>query len=430
MASVTIGVNVTPTFGSFGANSWLVYALSGADAASLGTALSEDGATEQFFRSLSLFYSGVPGHIIISLALTPTSQASDPGPDFSTQMEEHGTILFTSSDGGSVEVQIANDFIEPYGWSPSNAADVAAFTNNLIALTDRSLTIVFDDNANIAPSFTDDTGDDQDWTQNTAITPITVPEADGEPAPTYAPVGTLPAGILFNDTTRVISGTPTAVGSGTITIRATNAGGTADWTVDYTTAAALVAPSFVGGNGDAQNWTVGTAIASVAIPQATGVPDPTYSQIGTAPAGIIVTLPTSGADGAITGTPTVVGSGTIRIGASNSEGVVNWTVTYTITVLPAAPAFADNTGDAQSWFTNVTIANITVPAATGSPLPTYEVVGNLPAGIAFDTATRVFWHPDSRRFRHPLDSRHQQSRQRQLDCGIHNGQPADTFRFG
>ena len=89
-----------------------------------------------------------------------------------------------------------------------------------------------------APAFADDTGDDQDWTQNSAITSITVPVATGHPTPTYAVQGALPAGISFDADTRVISGTPTATGSGTITIRATNSEGTADWTVDYTTTAA------------------------------------------------------------------------------------------------------------------------------------------------------------------------------------------------
>ena len=90
-----------------------------------------------------------------------------------------------------------------------------------------------------APAFVDDTGDDQDWTQDEAITSITVPAASGTPTPTYAAVGSLPAGISFNTTTRVISGTPTAVGSGTITIRATNSEGNDDWTVDYATTAAV-----------------------------------------------------------------------------------------------------------------------------------------------------------------------------------------------
>ena len=87
-----------------------------------------------------------------------------------------------------------------------------------------------------APAFADDTGNAQVWSHNVAITDVTVPAATGNPPPTYAAVGTLPAGIAFNTTTRVLSGTPTVVGSGTITIRATNSEGMADWTVDYTTA--------------------------------------------------------------------------------------------------------------------------------------------------------------------------------------------------
>ena len=86
-----------------------------------------------------------------------------------------------------------------------------------------------------APSFIDDTGDAQNWTQNDAITPLVVPAANGNPVPAYAVVGALPTGIAFAVATRTISGTPTVIGSGTITIRATNSEGTADWTVDYAT---------------------------------------------------------------------------------------------------------------------------------------------------------------------------------------------------
>ena len=89
-----------------------------------------------------------------------------------------------------------------------------------------------------APAFADDTGDAQTWTRNTAITPITVPEATGDPVPTYAAVD-LPSGITFDAGTRVISGTPTTAGFGTVTITATNSAGTDDWTVAYTIEVAL-----------------------------------------------------------------------------------------------------------------------------------------------------------------------------------------------
>ena len=137
------------------------------------------------------------------------------------------------------------DMMEPYQWFPTNSAEVIAFANHVRGLTDNNATLTLtDDPAAVAPSFADDTGDAQTWEMGTAITAITVPEADGTPAPTYAVEGSLPAGIAFDTATRVISGTPTAVGSGTITIRATNSAGDADWTVAYTTSApAATAPA-------------------------------------------------------------------------------------------------------------------------------------------------------------------------------------------
>ena len=236
----------------------------------------------------------------------------------------------------------------------------------------------------VAPSFTDSTGDDQDWVQGTAITSITVPTASGTPTPTYAVEGSLPAGIAFNTTTRVISGTPTAVGSGTITIRASNSEGNADWTVDYATTAALAAPSFADDTGDDQSWTVNAAITDITVPAADGNPTPTYAVQGSLPAGISFNTTTR----VISGTPTAAGSGTITIRASNSEGNDDWTVDYTTSTQTIAPNFADDTGDAQSWTQNTAITRITVPAATGTPTPSYAVQGSLPAGIQFNTSNR------------------------------------------
>ena len=87
----------------------------------------------------------------------------------------------------------------------------------------------------VAPAFADDTGNAQSWTVRVAITDIQVPAATGTPIPTYAVVGSLPAGIIFDPATRVISGIPADATSGSITIRATNGGGFDDWTVAYAT---------------------------------------------------------------------------------------------------------------------------------------------------------------------------------------------------
>jgi len=61
------------------------------------------------------------------------------------------------------------------------------------------------------PTLTGGPGD-QEWNIESAITPATLPEATGGNAPlTYALTPALPAGLSFNDETRVISGTPTAI---------------------------------------------------------------------------------------------------------------------------------------------------------------------------------------------------------------------------
>ena len=94
-----------------------------------------------------------------------------------------------------------------------------------------------------APNFADDTGDPVTWEQNTAIAVITVPAATGNPKPTYAAQGALPAGVTYtapgasDDNGGTIRGTSTALGSGTITIRATNTQGSDDWTLAFTTRA-------------------------------------------------------------------------------------------------------------------------------------------------------------------------------------------------
>ena len=94
-----------------------------------------------------------------------------------------------------------------------------------------------------APVFAAPVGVAQEYIVNEAITVVSVPEATGDPTPTYAVVGVLPAGISFEATARTLSGTPTEVGSGVITIRATNSEGEADWTVNYNIAAAAAPPA-------------------------------------------------------------------------------------------------------------------------------------------------------------------------------------------
>ena len=207
----------------------------------------------------------------------------------------------------------------------------------------------------VAPSFTDDTGDAISGTAGTAIANVTVPAADGTPAPTYAASG-LPGGLSFDTTTRVLSGTPTAAGSGTITVTATNSEGSADWTVAYAFVAAAVAPSWTDDTGDAISGTAGTAIANVTVPAVdAGTPAPTYAVVGSLPSGLSFNTGTR----VLSGTPAAASSGTIRIRATNTAGTDDWTVDYAFTLPDAsAPSIAIRAVAAGDEGTTVTLSAI------------------------------------------------------------------------
>ena len=320
----------------------------------------------------------------VSLASDATEPVQQETDDLTDAFEASGCIRLTGSPG-SVDIAVGNDASEPYQWEPSNLQEVTDFFNALSNTAGtEAATITIRDFTPAAPAFADDTGDTITGTVGEAITAVTVPEATGGPAPTYAAVGNLPAGLAFNDTTRVMSGTPTAAGSGTIRIRATNSEGTADWTVAYTFTVALSETAFADDTGDAITGTANTPIAQVTVPEATGNPSPTYAVVGSLPGGLAFNTTTR----VLSGTPTAAGSGTIRVRATNSEGTADWTVAYTFTVSLSAPAFAHDTGTPVTCSRGTAIVPVTVPAATGVPAPSNTVVGSLPAGFAFDAATR------------------------------------------
>ena len=309
--------------------------------------------TPSYLTNVILFIHGAFG---ISFEATDTF-TSNARRDLRASFEATGVIILQAGER-TLRVTGFGDATEPYSWTPSNSDEVIAFHNDY---NNEDISITFDDDPAAAPSFDDDTGSAQSWTVGTAITAITVPAADGTPTPTYAAVGALPAGLSFNATTRVLSGTPTAAGSGTITIRATNSAGMDDWTVAYTTVAALVAPAFVDDTGDAQDWTVGTAITEITVPVATGNPTPTYAAVGALPGGISFNATTR----ALSGTPTVVGSGTITIRATNSAGTDDWTVAYT--TVAAVPLLAlSDFDDAGLDLVAAALLEASAPGSSGS----------------------------------------------------------------
>ena len=123
----------------------------------------------------------------------------------------------------------------------------------------------------------------------------------------------------------VISGTPTATGTASVTVRANNSGSTADRTFTFTVNPALPVFSDATVNSSAR---VGIAYSDGVSASETA----SYSVFsGALPGGL--SLNTS--SGAITGTPTTPGTFTFVIRATNVTGSTN-TGTLTITVISAA----------------------------------------------------------------------------------------------
>ena len=127
----------------------LAWAEIGANLA-LGTTLSVDGQTELFFQRFALRRNNGAvssrGQVTLQLNATSTGVGQVDGPEFSDQMEASGTITIRGSDDETIVLSGIGDATEPYQWMPANASAVAAFADRILGLTDRTLTITFNDN--------------------------------------------------------------------------------------------------------------------------------------------------------------------------------------------------------------------------------------------------------------------------------------------
>ena len=223
---------------------------------------------------------------------------------------------------------------------------------------------------------------DASLTRNAQMDAITMPQLVGAPAGTVYACAGLPSGLVFAADTRQITGTPTDLGEVTVTYSATVGGDTFSRTFVLTVvSAALVA--------NAQRdilMVQGVAYTGVGLNRAvegTGTAPYTYtldnSQL---PVGVNFDAETV----SLVGTPTEAGSfRDVQLVIADSL----WqtvTLTFDITVSPTTPVTLVPIPSIQAQV-GVAINVHLDPALGGVVNYTYEARG-LPAGLAFDPATR------------------------------------------
>jgi len=160
-------------------------------------------------------------------------------------------------------------------------------------------------------------------------------------SPTSYAATSLPTGLIVNTSTGLISGTPTGAGTSTVTVSATNSGGTGSASLTLTIdPAAPVITSATSASG---------AVGSAFSYQIAATNSPTSYAATGLPTGLAVNTST----GLVSGTPTISGTSSVTIGATNASGTGSATLTlsiastsYSVTISWTASPSPDAAGNA------------------------------------------------------------------------------------
>jgi hypothetical protein len=178
----------------------------------------------------------------------------------------------------------------------------------------------------------------------------------------------LPPGLTLNPSTGAITGTPTAAGSYTATIRATDSGGNTALSnaITWTVAAAAVPVGF-SGSVPAQTGTAGTVSTTLALAgyfSGSLTPFSYAVASGALPAGLAL----SSSTGQITGTPTTAGSFTATVRATDAAGNTATTTTIAWTIAAASGGGGTGTGAsaAEVWGYSLSSTSQSADASIGA----------------------------------------------------------------
>lgn len=211
-----------------------------------------------------------------------------------------------------------------------------------------------------------------------AVIASKTPSNTGGAASSYSITPTLSAGLSFNTSTGVISGTPTATNMGTTyTITATNSGGPGSTTIGITVTASLAVPSFTY-SPSSNVYTAGTAIANK-TPISSGGAITSYSITPSLPSGLSFNTST----GVISGTPAGMSANTTyTITGVNASGSGTATINIQVNAASISAPVVSYTSSTNVYTYGTTIASL-YPQNTGGAVVSWNISPALPSGITF-----------------------------------------------
>ena len=214
-------------------------------------------------------------------------------------------------------------------------------------------------------------------TNNVALTGINPVNSGGTATLWNVISGNLPVGLSLNSSSGEITGIPTQlVTSSSITIRATNSGGSSTTSIQISI---VNQPPFFSFPNSTYTFTKSSFISPIYPILSGGTVDNWSIASGILPNGLTL----GSADGVISGNPTeLVSDVALTIKATNSQGSINTTITLTVNDVPPSISYPVNKYEIEAGTENIRIS----PKNDGGSSNNWAVIyGALPDGLTLNT---------------------------------------------
>ncbi|MCG1384798.1 putative Ig domain-containing protein, partial [Staphylococcus epidermidis] len=222
---------------------------------------------------------------------------------------------------------------------------------------------------------------DQTQEVNTEIEPIKIEATDNSGQAVTNKVDGLPDGVTFDEATNTISGTPSEVGSYTVTVTTTDESGNSE-TTTFTIDVKDTTKPTVEDIAD-QTQEVNTEIEPIKIESEDNSGQTVTNKVDGLPDGVTFDETTN----TISGTPSEVGSYDVTVTTTDESGNSE-TTTFTIEVKDTTKPTVEDIAD-QTQEVNTEIEPIKIEAKDNSGQAVTNKVEGLPAGVTFDEATNT-----------------------------------------